>query len=113
MVRLDPADALLHQVPALHVEVEDAVLSLHLPGGDDLGEGVVEDGLVGDEVEEVDPVLVEGQDVLVGVVGRPPGVVALSPNLQQCWTSSHVLLPTLMEVVITYREEAGAEQRPL
>ena len=64
-------------------------LCLHLPGGDDFCEGVVQDGLVGDEVEEVDPVLVEGQDVLVGVVGRPPGVVALSANLQQWSVGKH------------------------
>ena len=69
MVRLDPADALLHQVAALHVEVEDAVLSLHLPGGDDLGEGVVEDCLVGDEVQEVDAVHVQRQDVLAPLHG--------------------------------------------
>ena len=78
MVCLDPADALLHQVPALHVEVEDAVLSLHLPGGDDLGEGVVEDGLVGDEVEEVNSVFVECEDVFTALHG-----VAVSADLRK------------------------------
>jgi hypothetical protein len=31
LVCLDPGDALLHQVPALHVQVQRTVLSLHLP----------------------------------------------------------------------------------
>ena len=78
MVRLDPADALLHQVPALHVQVEHAVLSLHLPGGDDLGEGVVEDGLVGDEVEEVNSVFVECEDVFTALHG-----IAVSADLRK------------------------------
>ena len=38
-----------------------------LSGGDDLCEGVVEDGLVSDQVEEVDAVHVEGQDVLTAL----------------------------------------------
>ena len=38
-----------------------------LSGGDDLGEGVVEDGLVGDQVKEVDAVHVERQDVLAAL----------------------------------------------
>ena len=78
MVRLDPADALLHQVPALHVQVKHAVLSLHLPGGYDLSEGVVEDGLVGDEVEEVNSVFVECEDVFTALHG-----VAVSADLRK------------------------------
>ncbi len=30
LIRLDPGDALLHQVPALHVQVQRTVLRLHL-----------------------------------------------------------------------------------
>ncbi len=31
LICLDPGDALLHQVPALHVQVQRTVLRLHLP----------------------------------------------------------------------------------
>ena len=64
LVSLDPGDPLLHQVATLHVQEQHPVLGLHLPGGDDLGEGVVEDGLVGDQVQKVDTVFVESQDML-------------------------------------------------
>ena len=37
LVCLDPGDPLLHQVPALHVQVQGTVLRLHLSCGDDLG----------------------------------------------------------------------------
>ena len=74
LVSLDPGDPLLHQVATLHVQEQHPVLGLHLPGGDDLGEGVVEDGLVGDQVQEVDTVLVQSQDVLATLhrVAVPP-----------------------------------------
>ena len=77
LVSLYPGDALLHEVAALHVQVEHPVLGLHLARGDDLGEGVVEDGLVGDQVQEVDSVLVQSQDVLA-----PFHRVAVSPHLK-------------------------------
>ena len=64
LVCLYPGYSLLHQVPALHVQVEHPVLGLHLAGGDDLCEGVVQDGLVGDQVQEVHPMLVECKNVL-------------------------------------------------
>ena len=38
-----------------------------LSGGDDLGEGVVEDGLMSDQVQEVDTVHIERQDVLTAL----------------------------------------------
>ena len=69
LVSLYPGDALLHEVAALHVQVEHPVLGLHLAGGDDLGEGVVEDCLVGDQVQEVDAVHVQRQDVLAPLHG--------------------------------------------
>ena len=50
--------------------------STHLSCGDDLGEGVVEDGLVGDQVQEVDTVHVERQDVLTALQG-----IIVTPNL--------------------------------
>ena len=78
LVSLDPGDALLHEVAALHVEVEDSVLGLHLAGGDDLGEGVVEDGLVGDQVEEVNSVFVESEDVFTALHG-----IAVSADLRK------------------------------
>ena len=59
LISLNPGYSLLHEVATLHVQVEHAILGLHLAGGDDLSEGVVQDGLVGDQVQEVDTVLVE------------------------------------------------------
>lgn len=41
LLRLQPSDTLLHQIAALHVEVERALFGLDLPGGDHLGVGVV------------------------------------------------------------------------
>ena len=38
-----------------------------LSGGDDLCEGVVEDGLMSDQVQEVDTVHIERQDVLTAL----------------------------------------------
>lgn len=41
LLRLQPGDTLLHQIAALHVEVERALLGFDLPGGDHLGVGVM------------------------------------------------------------------------
>lgn len=46
LLRLQSGDALLHQIAALHVEIERALLGLHLPGGDHLGVGIVIQGLL-------------------------------------------------------------------
>jgi len=37
LLRLQPSDTLLHQIAALHVEVECALFGLDLSGGDHLG----------------------------------------------------------------------------
>lgn len=41
LLRLESGDTLLHQIAALHVEVERALLGLDLPGGDHLGVGIM------------------------------------------------------------------------
>ena len=52
-----------------------------LSGGDDLCEGVVEDGLVGDQVQEVDAVHVEGQDVLAALQW-----IIVPPHRKEAWS---------------------------
>ena len=49
-----------------------------LSGGDDLCEGVVEDGLVCDQIQEVDTMHVERQDVLTALQG-----VIITPHLRR------------------------------
>ena len=77
LVRLYPGDPLLHQVAALHVKVEYPVLGLHLSRGDDLSEGVVQDCLVGDQVQEVNSMLVQCKNVLTSL-----NRVAVTTNLK-------------------------------
>ena len=44
LLRLDPCDPLLHQIAALHVQEQRAVLGLNLASGDHLEEGELEEG---------------------------------------------------------------------
>lgn len=41
LLGLEPRDTLLHQIPALHVQVKGSFLGFHFPCGDHLGIGVV------------------------------------------------------------------------
>ena len=69
-----------------------------LSGGDDLGEGVVEDGLVGDQVQEVDTVHVERQDVLTALQR-----VIITPHLQR----GNMVIEYMMGSCLScYRKEA-------
>lgn len=46
LLRLQPRDALLHQVATLHVQEQHAVLRLHLASRDDLAERIVDQRLL-------------------------------------------------------------------
>ena len=69
----------------------------HLSGGDDLCEGVMEDGLVGDQVQEVDTVHVQRQDVLTALQR-----IIVSPHLRRMKIIKMRSLKTMM----SYRKEA-------
>ena len=103
LIRLDPWDPLLHQVSALHVEVEHSVLRLHLPCRDDFGERVVQDGLVGDQIKEVNPMLIQCKNVLTSFNG-----VGVTTNLKYLsWR------PIKSWALWTYSKEAWSKELPL
>ena len=47
LISLYPCDPLLHEISTLHVKEQGAVLNLDFSCGDDFGEGVVDQCLVG------------------------------------------------------------------
>ena len=61
---LDPGDPLLHQVATLHVQKQSAIISLNFSSGDNLGEWVMKESFMGDQIKKTDSILVECQDML-------------------------------------------------